>query len=63
MDSFGVDVGTDGRVKVGDAVTLIGSDGSERITVEEVARRLDTINYEVTCDIALDRSERLFVNG
>jgi alanine racemase len=63
MDSFGVDVGTDGRVKVGDIVTLIGSDGSDRITVEEVARRLDTINYEITCDIALDRSERLFVNG
>lgn len=63
MDSFGVDVGTDGRVKVGDAVTLIGADGDERITVEEVARRLGTINYEVTCDIALDRTERHFLNG
>ena len=38
MDSFGVDVGTDGRVKVGDTVTLIGADGDERITVEEVAQ-------------------------
>lgn len=63
MDSFGVDVGTDGRVKVGDAVTIIGPDGDDRITVEEMARRLDTINYEITCDIALDRSERLFLNG
>ncbi len=63
MDSFGVDVGTDGRVQVGDAVTLIGADGDERITVEEVARRLDTINYEITCDIALDRTERHFLNG
>jgi alanine racemase len=63
MDSFGVDVGTDGRVQVGDAVTLIGADGDDRITVEEVAHRLDTINYEITCDIALDRSERIFVNG
>jgi alanine racemase len=63
MDSFGVDVGTDGRVQVGDTVTLIGADGDERITVEEVARRLDTINYEITCDIALDRTERHFLNG
>jgi len=63
MDSFGVDVGTDARVKVGDVVTIIGPDGDDRITVEEMARRLDTINYEITCDIALDRSERLFLNG
>lgn len=63
MDSFGVDVGTDGAVHVGDRVTLIGADGGERITVEEVARRLGTINYEITCDIALDRTERRFLNG
>jgi len=63
MDSFGVDVGVDGRVKVGDTVTLIGPDGDDRITAEEVARRIGTINYEVTCDIALDRSERDFLNG
>ncbi len=62
MDSFGVDVGTDSEVTVGDTVTLIGADGKERITVEEIARRLGTINYEITCDIALDRSERLFLN-
>ncbi len=63
MDSFAVDVGTDGRVQVGDQVTLIGADGDDRITVEEVARKLGTINYEVTCDIALDRTERHFLNG
>lgn len=62
MDSFGVDVGNGNAVHVGDLVTLIGADGSERITVEEVAHRLNTINYEVTCDIALDRSERLFLH-
>jgi alanine racemase len=63
MDSFGVDVGTDGRVKFGDTVTLIGADGDERITAEELAHRVGTINYEITCDIALDRSERVFING
>jgi len=63
MDSFGVDVGTDGSVRVSDTVTLIGADGEDRISVEEVARRLGTINYEITCDIALDRTERHFLNG
>jgi alanine racemase len=63
MDSFAVDVGTDGQVEVGDTVTLIGADGDDRITVEEVAHHLNTINYEITCDIALDRTERHFLNG
>ena len=26
-------------------------------------RVIDTINYEITCDIALDRTERHFLNG
>jgi len=62
MDSFAVDVGENPVVKVGDTVTLIGADGRERITVEEIAQRVGTINYEITCVIALDRSERLFVD-
>jgi alanine racemase len=56
-------VGTDGQVKVGDSVTLIGADGGQRITAEELAHRVGTINYEITCDIGLDRSERVFING
>jgi alanine racemase len=31
---------------------LIGGQGSERILAEEVAARLETINYEVTCGIS-----------
>lgn len=48
MDNITVDVGPDGGgVAVGDEVVLIG-DG---ITTEEVARRIGTINYEVTCGL------------
>jgi alanine racemase len=32
---------------VGDVVTLIGTDGDERISAEEVATWSDTISYEV----------------
>jgi alanine racemase len=48
MDNVTVDLGPDPEVDVGDEVVLIGSQGDERILAEEVARRMDTINYEVT---------------
>ena len=52
MDNVTVDVGPDGGgVAVGDRVTLIGSQGDERILAEDVARALRTINYEVTCGL------------
>lgn len=34
---------------VGTEVTLIGADGGELISVDEIAARLETINYEVIC--------------
>jgi alanine racemase len=49
MDNVTVALGPDTDVEVGDDVVLIGAQGEERILAEEVARRLDTINYEVTC--------------
>jgi alanine racemase len=52
MDNITVDVGADPAVAVGDVATLIGIDGDERVTAEDVARRLQTINYEVTCGIS-----------
>jgi alanine racemase len=51
MDSITVDLGLEiepERVR-GERAVLIGIQGSERITAEEVARRLETINYEITC--------------
>ena len=37
---------------MGAEAVLIGAQGGERILAEELARRLDTINYEVTCGIS-----------
>jgi alanine racemase len=48
MDNVTVAVGTETDVRVGDEVVLIGEQDGERIAAEEVARRLGTINYEVT---------------
>jgi alanine racemase len=33
-------------------VTLLGADGPERISAEEIAARQGTINYEVTCALS-----------
>jgi alanine racemase len=49
MDNIAVDLGSASGVEVGDEAVLIGAQGPERILAEEVARRLGTINYEVTC--------------
>jgi alanine racemase len=48
MDNVTVALGPDTDVELGDEVVLIGRQGEERILAEEVARRLGTINYEVT---------------
>ena len=52
MDNVTVDLGPDTDVAVGDGAVLIGAQGQERILCEEVARRLGTINYEVTCGLS-----------
>jgi alanine racemase len=52
MDNVTVALGPDTEVRVGDEVVLIGAQGDERILAEEVARRLATINYEITCGLS-----------
>jgi alanine racemase len=53
MDSVTVDLGPDaGERLLGAPAVLIGLQGTGRITAEEVARRLQTINYEITCGLA-----------
>ncbi|MBA2580864.1 MAG: alanine racemase [Thermoleophilaceae bacterium] len=49
MDNLTIDLGSGGDVEEGDRAVLIGAQGGERILCEEVARRSETINYEVTC--------------
>ncbi len=51
MDNITLDVGRPPAAAVGDLAVLIGAQDGERIAVEEIARRLETINYEVTCGL------------
>ena len=49
MDQVMVDVGTPDAVAVGDQVVLLGRQGDEEITTQELADLMGTITYEVTC--------------
>lgn len=49
MDQFMVDVTEIPNVQAGNCVTLIGTDGQHRITVEEVAALAHSFNYELCC--------------
>ncbi|MCG2796149.1 MAG: alanine racemase [Actinomycetia bacterium] len=51
MDHIMVDMGQE-PVEPGTPFTVIGVEGDEEITTDEVAKRLGTINYEVTCMIS-----------
>jgi alanine racemase len=51
MDNITVELGAETEVVSGDAVTLIGGQAGERVPAEELARKLGTINYEVTCGL------------
>lgn len=60
MDQFMVDVTDIDSVKIGDIVTLIGSDGSEQISVEDIANRCHSFNYEFVCSIS-ERVPRKYI--
>jgi alanine racemase len=52
MDNVTIDLGPSTEVESGAEATLIGTDGDERILAEELAERIGTINYEITCGIS-----------
>ena len=61
MDLTTIDVTDVPDAEVGDEVILLGRQGHDEIAVEELARKLDTISYEVFCGVSarvprIDRS-------
>jgi len=51
MDQTMIDVTAIPDVRQGDEVVLIGEQGGQQISAEDVAERLGTINYEVVSEI------------
>jgi alanine racemase len=51
MDNVTVDLGAQTDLRPGARATIIGTDAGERQTAEQLAMRIGTINYEITCGI------------
>lgn len=52
MDQLMIDVTDVEGVAIGDEVVLIGKQGEQAISADELAEKLDTINYEVVCAVS-----------
>lgn len=52
MDQMMVDVTDIPDTQVGDPVVLVGTDGENTITMEEISAAADTFNYEFVCGIS-----------
>ena len=59
MDQIMVDISNAGDVHIEDTVTLIGRDGDEFISAEEVANAAGSFNYELVCHIG-KRVKRIY---
>ncbi len=62
MDQMMVDVTHIPEVQSGDSVTLVGTDGDETITVEQIAAQAGSFNYEFICGISR-RVPRVYYQG
>lgn len=60
MDQCMVDLSACPDAQIGDEVTLIGRDGELSLSADDLAKRWNTINYEVTCGIS-ERVQRIFI--
>jgi len=52
MDQFMVDLGSESKVGVGDEAVIYGRQGDEHISIVDISRKLQTIPYEVTCNVS-----------
>jgi alanine racemase len=52
MDQIMVRLDPDWDLSTGEQVVLLGESGDDRISMEEIASRWGTINYEVTCGLS-----------
>ena len=60
MDQLMIDVSNVPEAKAGDIVTLIGKEGDDRITADDLAQIYGTIGYEVVCGIS-KRVPRIYI--
>jgi len=62
MDMTMFDLGPGARPRLGEEITILGRDGNDEITAEELAAHGETVAYEVITSLGM-RSRRYFVKG
>lgn len=62
MDQFMIDVTNIPDVKIGDEVILLGEKNGLKYNADDMAKKLDTINYEVTCMLK-SRLPRVYIKN
>lgn len=60
MDQLMVEVPRSVEARRGDEFVLVGAQGAERISMEELAEKAGTINYELACSFGM-RLERIYL--
>jgi alanine racemase len=58
-----VSLGERREAEVGERATIIGRDGEERQTVEDLANRIDTVAHEILCGISARVPRRYHRDG
>ena len=62
MDMTMFDLGPGARTRPGEEITVLGRDGDEEITADELAARAETISYEMITSLGM-RSRRYYLKG
>ncbi len=62
MDLCMIDVTNVNNINIGDEVTLFGSGGNTHLPIEDIAKIMGTINYEVACMIS-KRVPRIYIEN
>lgn len=62
MDQSMIDLDNLKNVKIGEEVVLVGKQGRQKITLEELAALANTISYELACSIGKNNANRFYKN-
>ena len=62
MDMTMFDLGPGARPRLGEEITVLGRDGDEEVTADELAARAETISYELVTSLGM-RSRRYYLRG
>lgn len=60
MDQFMVDVSDIEDIQIGEEIVIIGRQNGQAILVDELAKKMGTINYEILCGIS-ERIPRIYI--